>query len=135
MKKTTLLLSILVLLLLSFFACEPFDIPDDTDPRDNFTGTWTANETSSLFGTTNYTVTIVNDPSNSTQVIIRNFYHFGNETETFAIPTSTTITIPEQYTANHTVKGQGSLSKNRIDWNYTVNDGADTDIVTAIYTK
>lgn len=136
MKKTTLATLILLAAgMLAFFACEPFDNPDNTDPRDNFTGNWTVNEVSALYGTNTYTVTIVYDPSNSSQVLIRNFYHFGFDIDTYAIPTTGTITVPEQFTCNHTIKGKGTLSKNKIEWTYTANDGADTDSVAATYTK
>jgi hypothetical protein len=123
------------LLILFTFSCELLEDPDSGDPRDNFTGNWTVNEVSALYGINNYNVTIVNDPANSTQVLIRNFYHFGMEIETFAIPTISSITIPQQFTCNHTVKGNGMLSKNKIDWTYTVDDGADIDQVTAVYTR
>ena len=136
MKKNIALL-ILTTLILTIFSCELLEDPEPSDPRDNFVGNWTVNEISSLYGTTNYNATIIYDPGNSSQVLIKNFYHFGMEIETYAIPTLTSITVPEQYVCSHTVKGSGKLSsnKNRIDWTYTANDGADIDNVTATFTK
>lgn len=136
MKKNILLL-ILAALILTIFSCELLEDPDPSDPRDNFVGNWNVNEVSSLYGTTNYNVTIIYDPGNSSQVLIKNFYHFGLEIETYAIPTLTSITVPEQSVCNHTVKGAGKLSsnKNSIDWTYSANDGADIDNVTATFTK
>lgn len=133
--KNTCLLSLCISLLILFFACEVFEDPLITDPRDNFTGDWSVNEISSLYGTTNYNVKIVKDPNNSSQVIIKNFYHFGMDMDTYAIVTIGTITVPEQIVCNHTVQGFGKLDKNRIQWTYTANDGADIDNVTATYTK
>jgi hypothetical protein len=135
MKKITALLLPTTLLLLFVFGCEPFDNPDDGDPRDNFVGDWTVNEVSTLYGTTNYSATIIYDPNNSTQVLIKNFYHFGMEIETYAIPTVSSITVPEQTICSASVKGTGYLNKNTIDWTYTVDDGADIDHVTATFTK
>jgi hypothetical protein len=131
---TSTLLTIAINALLFITACE-IDPDLTTDPRDNFVGTWTVNEQSALYGTNNYTAVIVKDPGNSTQVLIRNFYHFGMDEDTWAIPTISSITIPEQLVCNHTVKGNGTRNKNQITWSYTVNDGADIDQVTAVYTK
>ncbi|MFO7723483.1 MAG: hypothetical protein R6V49_09720 [Bacteroidales bacterium] len=135
MKKNFALLLASIILMLAW-SCELIEDPDPTDPRDNYTGNWTVNEVSSLYGTNNYNVSIIYDPGNSTQVLIKNFYHFGLEIETYAIATNTSLTVPEQLVCNHTVKGKGTLSsKSKIDWTYTVNDGADIDNVTATFTK
>lgn len=133
--KKNFALGLLAAILLFTFSCELIDDTDPDDPRDSFIGNWTVNEVSSLYGTTNYSATIIYDPSNSTQVLIKNFYHFGMEIETFAITTSASITVPEQTVCNHQVKGKGLLNKSKIEWTYTVNDGADIDDVTATFTK
>jgi hypothetical protein len=139
MKKRNLLIKLLMTLsigvILFSTSCELDNDPITSDPRDNFTGTWTVNETSSLYGTNNYTVTISYDPNNSTQVLISNFYHFGMEFNAYAITTINSITIPQQEVCNHNVQGTGQRDKNKITWNYTVNDGADLDQVSAVYTK
>ncbi len=132
-KRFALITTAAILILIS--SCEIFDDPLPSDPRNNFVGSWTVNETSSLYGTNNYSATIVKDPNNSTQVLISNFYHFGMEIEIYAIPTVSSITVPQQIVCNHTVKGTGTLNKAKIDWAYTVNDGADIDNVIAVYTK
>jgi len=135
MKKNLALILTGIMLML-VWSCELIEDPDPADPRDNYTGNWTVNEVSSLYGTNNYNVSIIYDPGNSTQVLIKNFYHFGMEIETFAIATNASLTVPEQIVCNHTVKGKGTLStKNKIEWTYTVNDGADVDNVTATFTK
>lgn len=131
---TRLVLTTAMVALLLITACEP-DTDLTTDPRDNFVGTWTVSEQSSLYGNNNYTAVIVLDPGNSTQVLIRNFYHFGMDEDTWAIPTISSITIPQQIVCGHTVKGSGTRNKNQITWSYTVNDGADIDQVTAVYTR
>lgn len=133
LKKYALITAATMLMMIT--SCEIFDDPVPSDPRDNFVGNWTVNETSSLYGINNYSATIVKDPNNSTQVLIRNFYHFGMEIDTYAIPTLSSITIPQQNVCNHTVKGTGILNKGKIDWSYTVNDSADIDNVVAVYTK
>jgi hypothetical protein len=135
MKHTNILLAVILATILLVFACEPIDNPDNTDPRDKFTGIWTVNEVSQLYGNNTYTVTIINDPGNSSQVLLKNFYHFGLETETYAIPTTSTITVPQQVVCNYSVSGSGTLNNGKISWSYTVSDGADTDHATATFVK
>jgi hypothetical protein len=135
MKKNFALLLVAIMLMMTW-SCELIEDPDPSDPRDNYTGNWTVNEVSSLYGTNNYYVSIIYDPGNSTQVLIKNFYHFGLEIETYAIATNSSLTVPQQIVCNHTVKGNGNLiTKSRMEWSYTVNDGADIDNVTATFTK
>jgi hypothetical protein len=131
--KTALITVIATLLFTT--ACELDNDPVTSDPRDNFTGNWVVNEQSSLYGTNNYTVSIRKDPDNSTQVLIANFYHFGTDFDAWAITTINSITVPQQIVCSHTVQGSGQRDKNKITWTYTVNDGADLDNVTAVFTK
>lgn len=139
MKRSTILLKLLLITLIGTLlftsSCELDSDPVTTDPRDNFVGTWIVDEQSTLFGNNNYTVTIRKDPDNSTQVLIANFYHFGNEFDTYAITTIGSITVPQQEVCNHMVQGTGQRDRNKITWTYTVSDGADLDNVTAVFTK
>ena len=134
-QNSNSLILLTAIVLLTFSACELLDDPLPTDARDNFVGTWAVNETSSLYGINNYTVVIRYDPNSSSQVLMSNFYHFGDEIDTYAIPTAGSLTVPQQEVCNHTVKGTGILTKNTITWSYSVNDGADLDQVTAVFTK
>ncbi len=113
---------------------DTFDDPNN-DPRDNFIGDWRVNERSQLYGETTYDVAIKYDINNSAQVEIVNFYGLGNDISVKALPTQSTITIFSQYVCNHTIKGEGFLTKNEIDWTYTVNDGADVDSVAATFLR
>jgi hypothetical protein len=123
----------------AFYACtEDDELFDFTDDRDTFVGTWNVNETCSR---DNYSVEIVKDPSNSSQVIIRNFWLIGyQEQPPYAIIAGSTITIPTQQMCDdgsNTVSGSGTLNKNgnEITWNYSVNDGADLYSCQATYEK
>lgn len=133
--KKLIIPALALMLILSFSSCvDDIDLPY-VDPVDKFVGDWFCEERSQLYGESTFNVEIKKDPTNSAQVLIVNFYHFGNDIETFAIPTTSTITIPEQYVCNHTVKGTGFLSNNVISWEYIVDDGADIDTVAATYTR
>lgn len=115
---------------------------EDTDPlnplddRDAFLGVWNVTETCNRIP---YQVTIIKDPSNSSQVIIKNFWLIGpNEKAPYAIVAGSSIVIPQQYINNDEnteVKGSGVLNKETIEWEYTANDGADLWTCVATYKR
>ena len=131
------LLFVSSLIVLTFYACNPDEEEPFVDPRDNYVGTWLAEETSILYPTITFLVHITLNPSNSTEILISNFYHLGNadEDKVSAIATKSSLTIQSQSVCNLTIYGSGSLSGNTINLTYYVNDGADIDEVAAVYTK
>ncbi|RLC55282.1 MAG: hypothetical protein DRH89_07970 [Candidatus Cloacimonadota bacterium] len=136
MSKLTTLFSVVFFTLL-FIACtEDSDLVNPQDDRDLFLGTWNVNETCNRGA---YQITITKDPTNSSQVIINNFWLIGpNEKAPYAIVAGSNIVIPQQNIYNNEktlVKGSGTLDKDIIEWEYTVNDGADLYTCTATYEK
>ena len=131
------LLFVSSLIVLTFYACNPDEEEPFVDPRDNYVGTWLAEETSILYPTITFLVHITLNPSNSTEILISNFYHLGNadEDKVSAIATKSSLTIESQPVCNLTIYGSGSLSGNTINLTYYVNDGADIDEVAAVYTR
>lgn len=133
----TVKLFVYFIFLITFVSCT-----DDTDPfnpqddRDAFLGVWNVDETCNRIP---YQVTIIKDPTNSSQVIITNFWLIGpDEKAPYAIAAGNSIVIPQQNIFNDEktiVKGSGVLDKNIIEWEYTVNDGADLYTCTATYEK
>ena len=77
------------------------------------------------------------EPDNSSQILLTNFYQLGTNAKVYAVVAGTYASIPEQTVSGFTIKGNGTLINNftRIDWTYQVNDGADLDNCTAVYTK
>ena len=126
----------LVFILLFLSCTEESDILNPVDDRDTFLGTWNVNETCNRIP---YQVSIIKDPSNSSQVIINNFWLIGpGEKAPYAIVAGSSIVIPQQNIYNNEktiVKGSGILNKNIIEWEYTVNDGADLYTCVATYEK
>jgi len=112
------------------------DLINPIEDRDAYLGTWNVNETCSRDV---YTVVIEKDPTNSSQVIIKNFWLIGyQEKPPYAIVAGSTITIPQQSMCDdgsNIVSGSGSLVKNDITWDYTVNDGADLYKCNATYSN
>lgn len=141
--KTFSKISFLFLLLtastaLMYWGCEPEEPNDPTDIIDQYTGTWISHETSTQFpDPITFSVEITKDPVSSNGVLISNFYHLGYAASdrVKATVTRTTITIPVQTVCNMTINGTGTYSGNKINLLYYVNDGADIDEVTAVYSK
>lgn len=133
----TIKLFVYFIFLITVVSCtedaDPFNPQDD---RDAYVGVWNVDETCNRIP---YQVTIVKDLTNSSQVIITNFWLIGpDEKAPYAIVAGNSIVIPQQNIFNDEktiVKGSGVLDKNIIEWEYTVNDGADLYTCTATYEK
>lgn len=123
----------LVLLILG--SCLEDDPTDLLDDRDVFLGSWNVSESCSKDA---YSVLIEEDPSNSAQVLIRNFWNTGNcGNAVYGIVAGSSIYIPEQSfcDGDFEVDGSGSMIKENITWSYSVNDGADLFNCTATYSR
>jgi hypothetical protein len=139
MKRKKITLGFLLIFLLGFFAActDAFEDPF-ADPVEKYLGNWKATETSTVFGPGYvYNVTITRNPSNSTEVLISNFYMQGVQEKARALVTGNSLTILEQTICDGSIeiKGNGQFSAGRITLNYTAFDGADLDNVSATYTR
>jgi hypothetical protein len=130
------LFALLITGILIIQSCE--DTNDKTnDPRDNITDTWQCKETSEVFKQTTYTVDITKSSSDSTKILIDNFYQIGPGSKVSAKLNGSGLSIASQTLDGFTISGSGTISSNykTINLTYTVNDGAGIDHVTAVYTK
>ncbi len=124
---------IYALIMILLPACELIEDEPGGDTRDKYTGTWRFNEddqkkTDLSF----YNVLITKDPTNSSQVLLKNFGNLGNFYTTVGIATTNRISIENQSVASVLIQGSGSLSTtNRMSWTYIINDGADQITYTA----
>lgn len=111
------------------------DDPDDLSPRDKFIGTWLCVEGSQM----TYTVIISTSATNTSEVKLENFHHFGESESALGSVAGYAMTLPEQTICDGTwiVKGSGMMSSNQKDivYQYTVSDGVATDTINATYTK
>ncbi|MEI7595307.1 MAG: hypothetical protein WCK02_06120 [Bacteroidota bacterium] len=142
MKTVINYLLALVLFSSVLVSCEPDTVaPDasqpDTDPREVYVGNWLCTENSKLAGQQTFTVSISLNPSNSTEVLIANFYLFGNDQKARALVAGNNISIPSQSLCNFTISGSGYIDNNKttINWNYYVKDSQQNDTCTAVYAK
>lgn len=125
----------LVFLLFMLVSCLEDDTIDLLDDRDAFLGAWNVSESCSKDA---YSVQIEKDPSNSAQVLIRNFWNTGNcGNSVYGIVAGSGIYIPTQNFCNGDFKadGSGEMVKEKITWSYTVNDGADLFTCVATYSR
>lgn len=104
------------------------------DDRDDFTGNWICQENSSQLGTSSYNVTISKSITDSTAILIANFYNLGSGNKAIAIVDGNTFVINPQLVDNLNVAGSGTLTGTQINLSYTVSAGG-TDNVTAVYSK
>lgn len=119
-------------------ACAPEEKEEDipTEPRDKYIGSWTCAEKSQVFQQSTYSVSIKKSTTNSSQLLCSNFYQLGADTITLMTLNGTTFTIPSQTVSGQIISGSGTAtSDTRINFTFTANDGAQTDTVTATFTK
>ena len=141
MQKTIKYIFVLCTLASIFFSCNPDDTndtpPQTEDSRDKFVGSWLCNENSHQMGTSSFTVPISLDPNNSSQIYLANFYQLGSSQKVYGVVANNSVTIPNQTVSSKSVRGSGTITNNntRINWNYYVNDGADIDTCTAVFSK
>lgn len=128
-----------VLLPLFLYACEIEPNSPSGDFRDNIVDTWSCKETSiTSNNTSTYPSDISKHPTDSSKVLIDNFYQIGIGYDAYAILNKYTLTIPLQNIRGFSIKGSGTISANfkSINFSYSVDDGSgQIDQVTALYSK
>lgn len=134
MCKPTTIKTLLCLLIIVFFSgCE---VEDEIITIEHYLGKWKCEENSEVYGPGyNYDVTIKRNPENSSEIVIYNFYMQGEREKAVALVAGNILTILPQTICDDTIEieGSGKYIKNEIHLNYTANDGADLDNVSAVY--
>ncbi len=110
--------------------------PIDADSRDKFTGTWLFSEAPAA-RSISYSVTVSKDPTNSSQVILKNFGNFGNSYSAYGIVTSSRIVVPTQEIyPGMAIDGDGSMpSSSLMEWSYSIEGGGELEEYVATATK
>ena len=142
MKKYLFLTTISLVLILS--SCQKDNTTTTTDdPRSKFIGTWTCRETCIVNGQSSgapqtFTITISNNPANSSQILISNFNLLGATTKAIAIVSDYNLVFPQQnISAFQIISGNGTMDAKGalINMSYSINDGAQIYNYTAVLTK
>jgi len=136
MKKLVQLLpAILIIGSLVFHSCIPDDFEGDfDDPVEKFLGAWKCEETGDVNGYFGpFDVEIVRNPSNSAEILIRNFNYQGADVEARAIVAGNSIAIPRQLICDDTIEiaGSGTFRNEQFTLTYTTNNGADLENISA----
>ncbi len=119
----------------AFASCTTEENPTNFDDRDDFTGNWSCQETGSSSGTSSYTVSISKSTTDSTAILISNFYGLGNSQKAIGIVDGNSLTIPQQTVDNlNVLGGNGTLTGSTINLNYAISSGS-IDNITATYTR
>ncbi|MFN4235067.1 MAG: hypothetical protein ACK4IK_09710 [Bacteroidia bacterium] len=145
MKTTNKYLSILsIVFSFIIISCEKDDTPSNNptgtvnDVRDRYTGTWTASESSQIYGQTSYQVNIKKAPNDNNQVLIENFYNLGFTNAVYAIlaNNNTVLQINQQSVSGQTISGSLTIySTNDIRGTFNANDGSGVDNVSVNFTR
>jgi hypothetical protein len=128
----------------TFISCQKDETPTNnptgtvTDVRDRYTGTWTASESSQIYGQTNYQVNIKKAPNDKNQVIIENFYNLGFTNSVYGVLSNnnTAIVINQQSVSGQTISGNLTIyATNDIRGTFNANDGSGVDNVSVNFTR
>jgi len=132
MTKNIVRLLFISCLSLILFSCDEDSLDEFNDPRDQFLGTWNVSENELKDA---YAVNIVKNPSNSSEVLINNFWNTtGNPPAALVVGKKIFFNEANFLDSESTVNGEGFLNNDKITWQYTVFDGADEKEYDAIYT-
>ncbi len=137
MKKQPVIFALLLLLAVVFVqgCTEKADDPGNPVDRSSFLGTWNVSE--KTVKRSNYTVTITADPISADGVFISNFANLGpTSTPAGAYISGSTITLdPDQVIKDIKINGSGKLTGSTMQWNYTLNTGAELFTVEATFSR
>ncbi len=132
MKTFKKIFSISLMASIFFLSSCKEDEPDvDIDDRDLFVGSWNVSDN---IAKQNYSVSIKKDANNSTKIWLSNFHATDSA---FAYISSKNVSLPNQQIATGLyAKGTALMvGTSKINWEYTVNDGADEVTIIATYLK
>lgn len=137
LKAISFRVSMFAVVAVSLFAvsCQP-DETEPTDDRDKFVDVWHCVEQSSQVGQTNYDVHINLSTTNTSQVLMENFYNVGFSFKAVANISGSSVTLNQQTYNASQLQGSGNMSgNNTINLSYTVNDGSTIDTCTAVLSR
>lgn len=137
MKKQSVIFALVLLLTVAFTqgCTEKADDTGTPVDRSAFLGIWNVSERTTKGS--NYKVNISADPGSANGVFISNFGNLGSaSTPAGAFINGSTITLDaDQVIQDIKINGSGKISGNTIEWNYTLNTGADLFTVEATYSR
>ncbi len=130
-KKGFLFILFTTLLTTIFSSCA--DTSEEVnDDISKYLGTWNVSDQPARI---NYSVTIIENPSNSTEILMNNFADLGGSNVALVI--GDLLVIDSQILGqNYTISGTGNFINNsKLVFNFDLSDGIDTESRIATFTK
>lgn len=124
------------LLVVGLWSCAEDQGPDSPGAiRDNYLGVWQVTENTGRNAPQVYQVEILAGPGTS-DIVIEDLYNVSG-TAVDALVDGTDLSIANQSSQNITFSGSGTARNNyeRIDLNFTANDGTGPDQVSAVFRR
>lgn len=131
---------VLAVLILLFISCEDL-LNALGDSRSRLLDYWIVDESLPAYksGEEIYHVEISEHPTDSTRILISNFFNVGANAMAEAVLSGKTLSLSSQtISGGFTVTGSGTIHSdwNSINWSYTVDDGSGVpETYTAVYTR
>ena len=125
---------ILVLTIIAICSCKK----DDTSQaiiytRTDYIGSWNGTQVTTSNNQT-FICVITADSSISTNINMNNFANITGTT--YGVVTAANVTIPRQTVSSVIIGGYGSMQNTSyITWHYYINNGTDSTVYTASFTK
>ncbi len=117
---------------IGFFGCVPGDGNDDDDPIDKYLGTWQVSDQPARL---NYEVFIERNPSNSTEIFLKNFADMGGTAVGLVVGNSVIID-KQTVTSGYQVEGTGTyVGSAELRFNYELDDGIDLEKRKSVYSR
>jgi len=124
-------IALLLLFSVGFIGCGT-TTTDDDDPVEKYLGTWQVSDQPARL---NYEVKIDRNPSNTAEVLLRNFADFGGTAIGLVVGNS--IVIDKQSVGDeYKVEGTGSyINSGELRFDYQLDDGIDNEDRKSVFTR
>jgi hypothetical protein len=105
---------------------------EETDDLQKYVGAWNVVDQAAKL---NYNVTINTNPSNSSEILLDNFANLG--TTAIGLVIGNSVVIDNQLLgADYSVSGDGNyINSIKLEFNFDLNDGIDSEARIAVFTK
>ena len=137
-KKLLLFLSLpAIVLSIMLSSCAQEEDPPPTDDRDKFVGSWTCPEQSTQNGPSTFTIHINKSTSNTSQILIENFYAAGFSNSATANVSGSSFSASGQPYTSFTITSLSGTSTgaSTLTMNYIIQNGSIYDTCSAACTK
>jgi hypothetical protein len=126
-----LLQAILLINIILLWSCANSPL-DESDDNQKYIGTWNVSDQAARI---NYQVTIIANPSNSSEILLNNFADLGSTAIGLVIGNSVVIDNQSLGSA-YSVSGSGSyINVDKLEFKFDLNDGIDIQSRIALFTK